>query len=219
MIMALSEAEKRRRRFLKAKKDAGGDIESLQAKVYHKDFQVLFDKEGNILGYSQEKLAKKKGQFLETFKREQVEILKGKNTDLYRIVQDPNIDTIYSIELKPVESVYVRTEQSFVSIIEEGKKTGADILVYFENKKFVVEITNKVIKKYAKIEPKLANINGSKILKFYFTSLRDPHFLVHNVNIKLEDLLTNKMVESKIPPKLNQCSVYTLKLFDKYVRT
>ena len=217
--MALSEAEKRRRRFLKAKKEAGGDIESLQAKEYHKDFQVLFDKEGNILGYSQEKLAKKRGQFLQTFKREQVEILKGKNTDLYRVAQDPNIDTVYSIELRPVESVFVRTEQSFVTIIEEDKKTGADILVYFEDKKFVVEITNKVNKKYKDIEPKLANINGSKILKFYFTSIRDPHFLVHNINVSLEDLLTKVKIENKVPPKMNQCSVYTLKLFDKYVRT
>ena len=41
--MALSEAEKRRRRFLKAKKDAGGDIESLQAQIFHRDFNVNFD--------------------------------------------------------------------------------------------------------------------------------------------------------------------------------
>ena len=33
--MALSEAEKRRRRFLKGKKEAGGDIESLQAQIYN----------------------------------------------------------------------------------------------------------------------------------------------------------------------------------------
>ncbi len=217
--MALSEAEKRRRRFLKAKKDAGGDIESLQAKEYHKDFQVLFDKEGNILGYSQEKIAKKRGQFLQTFKREQVEILKGKNTDLYRVAQDPNIDTVFSIELKPVESVFVRTEQSFVTLIDEGKKTGADLLVSFADGNFVVEVTKKVLKKYKDIEPKLANINGSKVLKFYFTSLRDPHFLVHNINVKLEDLLTKQKVSTKVPPKMNQCSVYTLKLFDKYVRT
>ena len=217
--MALSEAEKRRRRFLKGKKEAGGDIESLQSQIFNRDFQVNFDKEGNILGYSQEKIHKNKGTFLQTFKREQVEILKGKNNNLYRVVQDPNIDTVYSIQLKPVESVFVRTEKSFVSIIEENKKTGADILIYFDKNKFIVEATKKVLKKYKDIEPKLANINGSKILKFYFTSLRDPHFLVHNINISLEELLTNTKIENKVPPKLNQSSVYTLKLFDKYVRT
>ena len=58
-----------------------------------------------------------------------------------------------------------------------------------------------------------------KILKFYFTSIRDPHFLVHNINVSLEDLLTKVKIENKVPPKMNQCSVYTLKLFDKYVRT
>jgi len=217
--MALSEAEKRRRRFLKAKKDAGGDIESLQAKEYHKDFQVLFDKEGNILGYSQEKIAKKRGQFLQTFKREQVEILKGKNTDLYRVAQDPNIDTVFSIELKPVESVFVRTEQSFVTLIDEDKKTGADLLVSFADGNFVVEVTKKVIKKYKDIEPKLANINGSKVLKFYFTSVNDPHFMIFYIKISLKDLIEEGTVVSNTPKDLDRCSVYTLQIFDKYVRT
>ena len=120
--MTLSEAEKRRRRFLKSKKEAGGDIESLQAQVFNRDFQVHFNKEGDILGYSQEKITKKKNTFIQTFKREQVEILKGKNSNLYKVVQDPNIDTVYSIELKPVESVFVRSDQSFVTIIEKDKK-------------------------------------------------------------------------------------------------
>jgi dipeptidyl aminopeptidase/acylaminoacyl peptidase len=217
--MALNEAEKRRRRFLKAKKDAGGDIESLQAQIFDRDFTVQFDKEGNILSLSQEKIGKKKGTFLQTFTREQVEILKGKNTNLYRVVQDSNIDTVYSIELKPVESVFVRTEQSFVSIIEENKKTGAELLVYFKDNKFIVEATKKVLNKYKNIDPALANINGSKELKFYFTSINDPHFLIHNINISLKKLLSSSKVETKVPPKLNQCSVYTLKLFDKYVHT
>ena len=217
--MALSEAEKRRRRFLKAKKDAGGDIESLQAATFNRDFIVYFNADGDILSYSQEKVKKQRGWKQATFTREQVEILKGKNTNLYRVIQDPNIDTVYSIELKPVESVFVRTEQSFVTLIEEGKKTGADIIVNFVDGNFVVAVTKKILKKYKDIEPKLANINGSKVLKFYFTSLRDPHFLVHNINVSLEDLLTKVKVETKVPPKMNQCSVYTLKLFDKYVRT
>jgi hypothetical protein len=217
--MALSEAEKRRRRFLKAKKDAGGDIESLQAATFNRDFIVYFNADGDILSYSQEKVKKQRGWKQATFTREQVEILKGKNTNLYRVIQDPNVDTVYSIELKPVESVFVRTEQSFVTLIEEGKKTGADIIVNFVDGNFVVAVTKKILKKYKDIEPKLANINGSKVLKFYFTSLRDPHFLVHNINVSLEDLLTKVKVETKVPPKMNQCSVYTLKLFDKYVRT
>ena len=164
--MALSEAEKRRRRFLKAKKDAGGDIESLQAATFNRDFIVYFNADGDILSYSQEKVKKQRGWKQATFTREQVEILKGKNTNLYRVIQDPNVDTVYSIELKPVESVFVRTEQSFVTLIEEGKKTGADIIVNFVDGNFVVAVTKKILKKYKDIEPKLANINGSKVLKF-----------------------------------------------------
>ena len=51
---------------------------------------------------------KQRGWKQATFTREQVEILKGKNTNLYRVIQDPNVDTVYSIELKPVESVFLQ---------------------------------------------------------------------------------------------------------------
>ena len=32
-------------------------------------------------------------------------------------------------------------------------------------------------------------------------------------------LIEKDKVEIKVPPRLYQCSIYTLKLFDKYVRT
>ena len=219
MIMALSEAEKRRRRFLKEKKDAGGDIQSLQAKVFNRDFNVNFDKEGNILGYSQEKLTKKRGTFLQVFKREQVEILKGKNTDLFIVKQDPIEPSVFSIERKPIESIYVRTEKEFVSLIDISKSKTYNIKTSFDKSKFFVEMHKTTKKKFKNVEPSEATIEGTNMLKFYFSSVNDPHFLIHTINVKLQDLIEKDKVEIKVPPRLYQCSIYTLKLFDKYVRS
>ena len=217
--MALSEAEKRRRRFLKEKKDAGGDIQSLQAKIFNRDFNVNFDKDGNILGYSQEKITKKRGTFLQTFKREQVEILKGKNTDLFMVKQDPIETSVYSIDRKPIESIYVRTEKEFVSLIEISSDKTFNITISFDKNKLFVQMHKTTKNKFKKVKSAEATIEGTNILKFYFSSVNDPHFLIHTINVKLQDLLEQDKVEIKVPPRLYQCSVYTLKLFDKYVRS
>jgi len=43
--------------------------------------------------------------------------------------------------------------------------------------------------------------------------------MIHTTNIVLSDLLENKTVERILPYDLSQCSIYTIKIFDKYVRT
>ena len=117
--MALSEAEKRRRRFIKAKKEAG-DFYNLQVNEFKKDYTVWYTPDGTIVSVTKEKITPQKGWKSTVFKNEQIEILKGKNLNLYRVVQDPNIDTVFSIELRPIESLYVRSEDDFVTLIEKS---------------------------------------------------------------------------------------------------
>jgi len=67
------------------------------------------------------------------------------------------------------------------------------------------------------VDSNIATANGKKVLKFYFTSKNDPHFMIKSVNVLLSDLLENKSVTKKLTKNLDQCSIYTIKLFDKYV--
>ena len=215
--MALSEAEKRRRRFIKAKKEAGGSFGDLQVQIHNRPWYVYFLLDGEIVAVSPEKLKKKKGWKEQTFTKEQVDILKGKNVQLYRVRQDPNIETVFSIELKPIESVYVRSEDDFVTLIEYGNKK-SDISLSIKDKKFTITLSKKQKTKYAKVDLEDATAKGSKTLKFYFTSLNDPHFMIYSVNVDLKDLISKDNVSMIVPANLNKCSIYTIKLFDTYVR-
>tara|TARA_Y100001937_G_C7084838_1_gene314859 strand:- start:157 stop:810 length:654 start_codon:yes stop_codon:yes gene_type:complete len=217
--MVSSEAEKRRKRFLKAKKDAGGSFGELQIKTKNLPWYVYFLKDGEIVAVSPEKMRKKKGWLVQTFSKEQLDILQGKNIQLFRVRQDPEIDTVFSIELKPVESVYVRTEDDFVSLIDFENIKNSDILVSVKDKKFVCTLSKKQKTKYKKINIDDASVKGSKILKFYFTSINDPHFMIYSLNINLKDLILQDNVTKVVPANLSKCSVYTIKLFDTYVRS
>ena len=60
---------------------------------------------------------------------------------------------------------------------------------------------------------------GHKDLVFYFTSVNDPHFMIFFIKISLQELIENGSVKTETPKDLDRCSVYTLQIFDKYVRT
>ncbi len=215
--MALSEAEKRRRRFLK-EKNKFNSFNELVKHHQNRDQTVWFDLEGNILQISAEQKRKKSVKERSVvFTAEQLEILKDKDVNLYRIVQDAEVETVFSIELKPLESPFVEHEKDFLQLIPESKSKIFDISVKYNKGNFTVKPHNKILKKYKDVDSNIATANGKKVLKFYFTSKNDPHFMIKSVNILLSDLLENKSVTKKLTKNLDQCSIYTIKLFDKYV--
>ena len=215
--MALSEAEKRRKRFLK-EKNKFKNFNELITHQKEKDKTVWFDNEGNILqissDYKRKKTVKEKSA---VFSQEQLSILEGKDVNLYRIVQDAEIETVFTIDLKPIESPFVENDKEFLQIIPKSKDKVYDVAITNKKGKFTIQLHSKIIKKYKDIEPNLAVANGKKLLKFYFTSESDPHFMVSSLNITLSELLQKGKITKNISKKLDQCSIYTIKTFDKYV--
>ena len=215
--MALSEADKRRKRFLK-EKNKFNSFNDLVKHQKQKDKTVWFDKEGNILqissDYKRKKTVKEKSA---VFTQEQLSILEGKDVNLYRVVQDAEIETVFTIDLKSVESPFVENDKEFLQLIPKSNTKVFDVALTNKNNKFTVQLHSKIIKKYKDIEPILAVANGKKVLKFYFTSENDPHFMISSLNIPLSELLKKQKITKNISKKLDQCSIYTIKLFDKYV--
>jgi len=215
--MALSEAEKRRRRFIK-EKNKFNNFNELVEHYQNRDQTVWFDMEGNILQISAEQKRKKSVKERSViFTAEQLQILEGKDVNLYRVVQDTEVETVFSIDLKPLESPFVEHEKDFLQLIPHSKSKTFDISVKYSKGNFTVKPHNKILKKYKDIDNNTATASGKKVLKFYFTSKNDPHFMVKTVNILLSELLDKKSVTKKIAKNLDQCSIYTIKIFDKYV--
>tara|TARA_R110001592_G_scaffold358242_1_gene662510 strand:- start:552 stop:1229 length:678 start_codon:yes stop_codon:yes gene_type:complete len=218
-IAELSQAEQRRQRFLQNKEEHEGNFYSMLRAEYEKDVTVYFLEDGTITGVSKEDIVPLKDWKSFTFSKEQTTILDGKNLNNYRVAQNPDDDKTYHIELRPVESLYVRNEDTFVQLIEYSKSRAYDLKVGFKQGKFVVQTSAKTKKKYKDKDIKTATAKGHKELVFYFTSVNDPHFLIYFIKVQLADLLEQGLVYTDAPKDLDQCSVYTLQIFDKYVRT
>ena len=138
---------------------------------------------------------------------------------MYRVSQNPDDENTYHIELRPIESLYVRNEDTFVQLIEYSKDRSYNIKVGFKNNKFFVQASAKTKNKYKGKDLNTITAKGHKELVFYFTSVNDPHFMIFFIKVKLSDLIKEGTIYTDTPKDLDRCSVYTLEIFDKYVRT
>ena len=216
----LSQADLRRQRFLENKKKFDGNYYAMMKAEYEKDYTVYFLEDGTIMSVTKEdNIDVKKDWKSYIFAREQITILDNKNLDNYRVAQNPDDENTYHIELRPIESLYVRNEDAFVQLIEYSKSRSFDVKVGFKNDKFFVTASAKTKNKYKGKDLDTISAKGHKDLVFYFTSVNDPHFMIFYIKISLKDLIEEGTVVSNTPKDLDRCSVYTLQIFDKYVRT
>jgi hypothetical protein len=197
----LSQAELRRQRFLENKEKFEGNYYAMQKAEYEKDHTVYFLDDGTITCITKEDVEVLKGWNSYTFTKEQVTILDGKNLDLYRVAQNPD------------------DEDAFVQLIEYDKSRTYNIKVGFKGNKFTVTASAKTKNKYKGKDLDTITAKGQKELTFYFTSVNDPHFMIYIVKVKLKDLIEEGTITTDTPKDLDRCSVYTLEIFDKYVRT
>jgi hypothetical protein len=216
-----SEAELRRQRFLAAKEAAGGTAGALIRANLKKPATVYFDDAGSILCVTTDTDTEVLPHWTNKheFTQEQVEILKGKNHNLFYVKQDPLVDNLYSIESRSVESQYVAAEEEFLTLVSKAKASNYDIKCKLTATALVVTAHKNLIKKYADVEPSNMVARGKKILKFYITADNDPHFMLKTINISLANLITSEEIVINTNSDYSQCSIYTTKVFDKYVRT
>ena len=214
--MVSKEAEERRLRFQAAKEAAGG-LAGLIRQELAKQPKVYFLSDGTIVSISKEDMELKEGWRVKEFSNEQVEILENNNWNLFYVKTDPLVDNLYSIESRPLESVVVSTENNSLLLIDTSS-TDYDCMCNLTKTAFTVTLSKSTIEKYSSIDPLSATVNGQKVLKFYFTAPNNPHIMIHSEYISLKRLLENTVTISTTTD-LTQTSIYTVKAFDKYVRT
>ena len=214
--MVSKEAEERRLRFQAAKEAAGG-LAGLIRQELAKQPKVYFLSDGTIVSVSKEDMDLKEGWQVKEFSNEQVEILENNNWNLFYVKTDPLVDNLYSIESRPLESVVVSTENNSLLLIDTSS-ADYECMCKLTKTVFTVTLSKSTIEKYSSIDPISATVNGQKVLKFYFTAPNNPHIMIHSEYISLKRLLENT-VTVNTATDLTQTSIYTVKAFDKYVRT
>ena len=215
--MVTKVADARRKAFLESK-EKFGNIEQMTKAFHTSKYTVWFDAEGDIKCCSKESKEVFDKKFNSAkFTDSEVAIFKNSNWGLYRVRTDDKVDSVHYIELRPIDDIITK-QDDFLSEIEKGSVRGADIKVKVAGKKFTVALCPKVIKEYKDVDPDTAVIRGQTTLKFYFTTYKEPSFLEYNFNVPFRKLLVDKTITVTLPYEMNQSSIYTVKLFDKYVR-
>lgn len=217
--MISKQAEQRRKRFLKLKENYD-DVNDLIKEQLERDIIVCFTNDGDILSVSPNDMGQEETENIKkiTFKKEQVKILEGKNWNDYIVKTDPIHNTKHTIAVKPKQKQFVKTSD-FLEKIESSKSRSYDVSVKLQENTFTIKLSNKIKKEFKEIDTKIASIKNIRQFSFYITAENDPHYMLHTERVTLKDLLENTTVERKIPLELAQCDVYTMKIFDKYVRT
>jgi len=218
--MVTKVANERRKRFLKLKENYE-DVNDLIKAQLERDIIIVFDSKGNILSVSPNDVGhdfSDKDLSKAIFTKEQVTILEGRNWNDYMVKTDPIHATKYTIAVKPTEKQFVKTSD-FLEKIELSKSRSYDVSVKLSDNTFTVKLSNKTKKQFKDIDTKIASIKSIRQFAFYITAENDPHYMLHTERVTLKDLIENTSIERKIPLELAQCDVYTMKIFDKYVRT
>ena len=218
--MVSSKAEARRKKFIKLKQNYE-DINDLIKEQLERDLIVVFNSDGNILSVSPNDMGhdfSDKDLSKAIFTKEQVKILEGKNLSDYMVKTDPIHATKHTITVRPTEKQFVKTSD-FLEKIELSKSRSYDVSVKLKDNTFTVKLSNKTKKQFKDIDTKIASIKSIRQFAFYITAENDPHYMLHTERVTLKDLIENTSIERKIPLELAQCDVYTMKIFDKYVRT
>ena len=207
----------RKQRFMDLKKEHGGNVAGIKEHYDSLDWFLWHEEDGTIVSMSKEDNPSLNEKFEKAkFSNEQIEILKDKNWNLYRIVVDKLNKHVKYIQVKPVEVEKILTDDFFLFQVDTHSSRNFDIKLSLSSTELTVSAHSNTIEQYKDIAPGDAVINGRKILPFYITSKNDPSFMFATVNVNLEDLIKNKKVVCKLPSNFKGCSVFTLKLFEKY---
>ena len=211
-------ALRRKQAFLKAKEEAGGAQELVDA-IKNQPWQVYFNTDGDIVCFTNNNEASPEPEWLSyEFTKEQVSILFDKDLRKYRIKQDPVEENVFSIELRPIETIYVQADKDFQYEIEESNTRKWDLKLEVFKSKLRFTLSKAQKEKYKDIYPISATVNGQRLFKFAITAPKNPHFMFQYEVIALADLITNKYVEVDAECDFRDHSIYTNKVFDTYAK-
>lgn len=222
--MVSPEALARKQKFLELKQEHD-DIQGVLSFYKDLSWKLWYDDFGNIVSASKEdnesldKVYKKA-----EFTNEQVDIVKfnnGKKVEgdwsFYKISTDKFDDSIKYLEVKTIEKTPTLSNLD-LTLVDFIKTRQYNIKMKMKDDKLQVTLHDALIKKYQAITKEHSVIKGRRTIPIYLTSKNDPSFLFHKTSVSLLDLIDKGTITITVPEHLKDCSIYTLNLFDTYIR-
>ena len=215
--MVSEQALARKQRFMDLKKEHGGNVDGITKHFDSLDWNLWHEEDGTIVSMSKEPSDDLDSKFEKArFSNEQIDILKDKNWNLYRVITDKVNKHVKYIQVRPVEVERISSDDFFLFQIDKHTKRVYDIKLSLGKSKLTISAHANMLKQYEEVNISDAIIKGRKVLPFYITTKNDPSFMLQSINVSLEELIQHKKVVVDMCDDFRGCSVFTLKLFDNY---
>ena len=185
-------------------KEKAGGFKQLQTEL-KKTSWFVFDNEGLIhyKGLSKPDMRKYKGSSAVEINNSECAFVDEQGKSIGQFIVEVDEHDIARVVPKPIEKPTLKSDRDFLYEIPVSKDLDYDVSITAGDN-WTVEVA----------EPSKLKTN----IFFYITAPQDPHVLLEKVTAKLTDLKTGvATIERKT--SVNDFSIYTHKLLDKYVRS
>jgi hypothetical protein len=199
------------------------DLEKARKAQRQSNRHVYFDDIGNIVYYGRAESDDYAEYHHATFTYEQCLIFEDpknqKTTNDFLVLTNPNEEGVYSFVTKVIELEKFKSATKMLSQIRPSNKAEYDIKIFTEKNKLSINISDKLKSNVVKnVNVDNFSFKGEERMAIYITSLNDPHFLYDSIELSLKDLFKADKLEFTLNVDSTNKSIYTRKLFDKYIR-
>ena len=199
------------------------DLEKARLAQKQSDRHVYFDDIGNICYYGRTDSS----DYLEynhaVFTYDQCSIFEDEKSNKiindYLVLVNPNEEGVYTFVTKVVELEKFKSATKMLTQVRLTENTEFDIKIHTVKNTMTVSLSDKLRTNITKnVDVNNFTFKGEQRIALYVTSLNDPHFLFDSIEILLQDLITNEQLVFDLNNDCTNKSIYTRKLFEKYIR-
>jgi hypothetical protein len=199
------------------------DLEKARKAQRQSDRHVYFDDKGNIVYYGRAESDDYVESNHAVFTYEQCSIFENpdnnKTINDFLVLTNPNEEGVFSFVNKVVELEKFKSASKMLSQVRLSKNTDFDVKVQAVKDTITVSLSEKLRSNITNsIDINNFSFKGEQRMALYITSINDPHFLYDSIEIPLLELFKNDELVFKLNNDSTNKSIYTRKLFDKYIR-
>lgn len=201
------------------------ELEQARVKQQQSDRHFYFDESGNILYYGRAESDEYVESHHAVMTYEQCKIIEENNKSVndFIVIMDPANEGVFTLVNKQIELESFKSATKMLSLIKKQNALSPnyDVKIEYDSSKksdnLVVTINDKLRSNViSTLDVNNFSFKGANFFNLYFTTEKDPHFMFESVKVDLVNLFKDKELKYSVSNKLNDCDLFTKRIFDKY---
>ena len=201
------------------------ELEQARVKQQQSDRHFYFDESGNILYYGRAESDEYVESHHAVMTYEQCKIIEENNKSVndFIVIMDPANEGVFTLVNKQIELESFKSATKMLSLIKKKDilTSSYDIKIEYEPLKESENLTVTINDRLRSNVISTLDVNnfsfkGANFFNLYFTTEKDPHFMFESVKVDLVKLFKEKELKYSVSNELNDCDLFTKRIFDKY---